>query len=34
MSYVTRSGRVDLDRLRNLSPRFTERFERGRHERA
>ena len=30
MSYVTRSGRVDLDRLRKLSPRFTGRFERQR----
>ena len=30
MSYVTRSGRVDLDRLRKLSPRFVERFERNR----
>jgi len=28
MSYVTRSGRVDLDRLRKLSPRFVQRFER------
>lgn len=27
MSYVTRSGRVDLDRLRKLSPRFVRRFE-------
>jgi 2-polyprenyl-6-methoxyphenol hydroxylase-like FAD-dependent oxidoreductase len=27
MSYITRSGRVDLDRLRKLSPRFVERFE-------
>jgi 2-polyprenyl-6-methoxyphenol hydroxylase-like FAD-dependent oxidoreductase len=31
MSYVTRSGRVDLDRLRKLSPRFIERFEREHH---
>jgi 2-polyprenyl-6-methoxyphenol hydroxylase-like FAD-dependent oxidoreductase len=30
MSYVTRSGRVDLDRLRTLSPRFVDRFERTR----
>jgi 2-polyprenyl-6-methoxyphenol hydroxylase-like FAD-dependent oxidoreductase len=28
MSYVTRSGRVDLDRLRKLSPRFLARYER------
>jgi 2-polyprenyl-6-methoxyphenol hydroxylase-like FAD-dependent oxidoreductase len=28
MSYITRSGRIDLDRLRKLSPRFVERFER------
>ncbi len=27
MSYVTRSGSVDLDRLRKLSPRFVRRFE-------
>jgi 2-polyprenyl-6-methoxyphenol hydroxylase-like FAD-dependent oxidoreductase len=27
MSYITRSGRIDLDRLRKLSPRFVERFE-------
>jgi 2-polyprenyl-6-methoxyphenol hydroxylase-like FAD-dependent oxidoreductase len=27
MSYVTRSGRVDLDRLRKLSPGFIERYE-------
>lgn len=30
MSYITRSGRLDLDRLRKLSPRFVERFERAR----
>lgn len=30
MSYVTRSGRVDIDRLRTLSPRFVEQFERSR----
>jgi 2-polyprenyl-6-methoxyphenol hydroxylase-like FAD-dependent oxidoreductase len=30
MSYITRSGRIDLDRLRKLSPRFVERFERTR----
>ena len=28
MSYITRSGRVDLERLRKLSPRFVERYER------
>jgi 2-polyprenyl-6-methoxyphenol hydroxylase-like FAD-dependent oxidoreductase len=28
MSYITRSGRVDLDRLRKLSPKFVERYER------
>jgi 2-polyprenyl-6-methoxyphenol hydroxylase-like FAD-dependent oxidoreductase len=27
MSYITRSGRVDLERLRKLSPRFVERYE-------
>ena len=27
MGYVTRSGRVDLQRLRALSPLFVERFE-------
>lgn len=27
MSYITRSGRVDIERLRKLSPRFVERFE-------
>jgi 2-polyprenyl-6-methoxyphenol hydroxylase-like FAD-dependent oxidoreductase len=30
MSYITRSGRVDIERLRKLSPRFVERFERSR----
>ena len=30
MSYVTRSGRVDIDRLRKLSPRFVARYERHR----
>ena len=30
MSYITRSGRIDLDRLRKLSPRFVERYERER----
>jgi 2-polyprenyl-6-methoxyphenol hydroxylase-like FAD-dependent oxidoreductase len=28
MSYITRSGRVDLERLRKLSPRFVARYER------
>jgi 2-polyprenyl-6-methoxyphenol hydroxylase-like FAD-dependent oxidoreductase len=28
MSYVTRSGRIDIDRLRKLSPYFVEQFER------
>jgi 2-polyprenyl-6-methoxyphenol hydroxylase-like FAD-dependent oxidoreductase len=28
MSYITRSGRVDIDRLRAISPRFVEQFER------
>jgi 2-polyprenyl-6-methoxyphenol hydroxylase-like FAD-dependent oxidoreductase len=32
MSYITRSGRVDLDRLRKLSPRFFERYERERQQ--
>ncbi len=27
MSYITRSGRVDLERLRKLSPRFVARYE-------
>jgi 2-polyprenyl-6-methoxyphenol hydroxylase-like FAD-dependent oxidoreductase len=30
MSYVMRSGRIDLDRLRRLSPRFVARYERER----
>jgi len=30
MSYVTRSGRIDLERLRQLSPRFVARYERER----
>jgi 2-polyprenyl-6-methoxyphenol hydroxylase-like FAD-dependent oxidoreductase len=30
MSYITRSGRVDIERLRKLSPRFVERYERER----
>jgi hypothetical protein len=28
MSYITRSGRVDIERLRKFSPRFVERYER------
>jgi 2-polyprenyl-6-methoxyphenol hydroxylase-like FAD-dependent oxidoreductase len=34
MSYVTRSGRIDLERLRKLSPRFVARFEKERGGRA
>jgi 2-polyprenyl-6-methoxyphenol hydroxylase-like FAD-dependent oxidoreductase len=30
MSYITRSGRIDLDRLRKLSPGFVARYERER----
>jgi 2-polyprenyl-6-methoxyphenol hydroxylase-like FAD-dependent oxidoreductase len=30
MSYITRSGRVDIERLRKLSPRFVGQFERDR----
>jgi hypothetical protein len=30
MTYLTRSGRVDRERLRQLSPRFIARYERGR----
>ena len=30
MSYITRSGRVDLERLRKASPRFVARYERER----
>ncbi len=30
MSYITRSGRVDIERLRQLSPKFVERYERER----
>jgi 2-polyprenyl-6-methoxyphenol hydroxylase-like FAD-dependent oxidoreductase len=30
MSYITRSGRVDPERLRQLSPKFVERYERER----
>ena len=30
MSYITRSGRVDLDRLRAISPRFVAAYERSR----
>jgi hypothetical protein len=28
MSYITRSRRIDIVRLRKLSPRFVERYER------
>jgi 2-polyprenyl-6-methoxyphenol hydroxylase-like FAD-dependent oxidoreductase len=28
MSYITRSGRIDLDRLRKLSPQFVARYQR------
>ncbi|MGH6728106.1 MAG: FAD-dependent monooxygenase [Pseudolabrys sp.] len=27
MSYITRSGRIDIERLRKLSPKFVERYE-------
>lgn len=30
MSYMMRSGRIDIERLRKLSPRFVERYERAR----
>lgn len=30
MSYITRSGRIDLERLRRLSPKFVARYERER----
>jgi 2-polyprenyl-6-methoxyphenol hydroxylase-like FAD-dependent oxidoreductase len=30
MSYMMRSGRIDIERLRKLSPRFVERYERER----
>jgi 2-polyprenyl-6-methoxyphenol hydroxylase-like FAD-dependent oxidoreductase len=33
MSYITRSGRVDLSRLRMLSPEFVSRYERERGKR-
>ena len=32
MSYLTRSGRVDLERLRKLSPKFVARYERERRQ--
>jgi hypothetical protein len=28
MSYMMRSGRIDIERLRKLSPRFVEHYER------
>jgi 2-polyprenyl-6-methoxyphenol hydroxylase-like FAD-dependent oxidoreductase len=31
MSYVTRSGRIDLERLRKLSPKFVARYEKERN---
>jgi 2-polyprenyl-6-methoxyphenol hydroxylase-like FAD-dependent oxidoreductase len=34
MSYVTRSGRIDLERLRKLSPKFVARYEKERGLRA
>jgi hypothetical protein len=33
MSYITRSGRVDLDRLRAVSPRFVADYEQWRRTR-
>ena len=27
MSYIQRSGRIDIDRLRKLSPKFVARYE-------
>ena len=30
MSYMMRSGRIDIERLRKLSPRFVEQYERER----
>jgi 2-polyprenyl-6-methoxyphenol hydroxylase-like FAD-dependent oxidoreductase len=33
MSYITRSGRVDLERLRKLSPNFVARYQRERSKR-
>jgi 2-polyprenyl-6-methoxyphenol hydroxylase-like FAD-dependent oxidoreductase len=32
MNYIMRSGRIDLERLRKLSPRFVERYERERSQ--
>jgi 2-polyprenyl-6-methoxyphenol hydroxylase-like FAD-dependent oxidoreductase len=34
MSYVTRSGRIDIERLRKLSPKFVEQYEREQGSRA
>jgi 2-polyprenyl-6-methoxyphenol hydroxylase-like FAD-dependent oxidoreductase len=34
LSYITRSGRVDLDRLRAVSPRFVAAYERDRSGRS
>jgi hypothetical protein len=30
MSYIQRSGRVDIERLRRIAPRFAARYERER----
>ena len=30
MSYITRSGRIDLERLRKASPQFVARYEKER----
>jgi hypothetical protein len=30
MSYLTRSGRIDMERMRRRSPRFAARYERER----
>jgi hypothetical protein len=31
MNYITRSGRVDLSRLRQLAPKFVSTYEAGGH---